>query len=420
MRPPWLQVMTDFLETGAQDLAVLLFPGRRTTEADEARAGWAALQMVKWFLARCPPDRPPSTTAVVEGQDAARLIATGAGYRGDPELFAKACSNIRPALLEAVEGGLRLKEAARYDGMWAKNNPGLARAWAATHPEWKPHRDRDGTEPEPGRDRVGNGPEPPRPRPEAEPVAARDRAESVPESAENRPARSRSRSRSREEPPPPPAGAAAPSDQHHDPRDLWRCFQEYRVGARKPREGRPPNGFDAWVLRARSAGHSDQQLLLGYDNFLRDGTITTPQHPTGVWIHPDVWPTRIPPPAEEPAQRQPSRPDWAPPPDPRAEAAWGAVLAQLEEEGREYAVAWLRRLVPASVVRDELRLLAVDRWMAGWVADLYGPLIAATAATFELQAVLGVAGDETARRPLRAVPDVPSSSEESTQVGGNA
>lgn len=377
MRPPWLQVSTDFLDTGAGDLAVHLYDD--VGEDAEARAGWAAIKVIEWVLARCPPAEPPSVHAYVRGPEAARLLARAARYRGDPERLVR--GYVAVGLIEQLEDGLRLRGASRYDAMWAKNNPGLAREYMRAHPDWRPARDRAGTGPEPGRETAGPDPEP-----------GRTCADTDPQDPDPDPYK---------EVPPPPARPRRrkAGGGGEIPTDLWRQMQKARGAERLPAEMRPPQGFNAWEATAHQAGHRDEQLLEGYArNYLPDPSIKTPNHPTSVWIHPDVWPLRVPPPPVAP--EAPPRPAWAPPPDALAEAAWGGVLAALAGDGLRYAVTWLEKLVPARLAGDELHLMAEDRFLASWTTDLYEAVIVAAAAQCSLRVLLGVRDD--APTPLRA------------------
>ncbi len=100
----------------APDLAVKL-------KCSEAEAGWGVLCLFRWALGRCPDDAPPSIYSVVEDEDAALLLANAAGFKGDPQAYVAACEKIRPALLEKVDGGIRVRGLDRYDAAWGRNNP---------------------------------------------------------------------------------------------------------------------------------------------------------------------------------------------------------------------------------------------------------------------------------------------------------
>lgn len=137
---PYLQVDSEVLEVAAPDLAVLL-------RWDEAKAGWGLLKLFKWALSRCPRDEPPSKNDVVEGPDAARLVARAAGYRKDPEAFVAACEAVRPALLERTPAGVRVRGLDRYDSAWERARLRSEKAKAAAEARWgKPGESSDDAE----------------------------------------------------------------------------------------------------------------------------------------------------------------------------------------------------------------------------------------------------------------------------------
>lgn len=150
MRLPYLQIANEVLDQVAPDLAVKL-------GCSEAVAGWGVLRLFRWALGRCPEDGPPSAYDVIEDEDAALLVANAAGHKGDPELYVRACSQIRPAVLERTEGGIRIRGLDRYDAAWGKSNPEL---WKL----YKMQREFEASErirPEPGAKPGGLVPGPP-------------------------------------------------------------------------------------------------------------------------------------------------------------------------------------------------------------------------------------------------------------------
>ncbi len=126
MRLPYLQIEVEIIEQLAPDLATEL-------EIEESEAGWGTVCLFKWALGRCSEDKPPSASAVVSGPSAAKLVAKSARFRGDPETFLEGCIRSKPAILERVDGGIRIRGLARYDSAWGKNHP---KEWAA----WKEQR----------------------------------------------------------------------------------------------------------------------------------------------------------------------------------------------------------------------------------------------------------------------------------------
>jgi hypothetical protein len=153
MRLPYQQIAMEVIELVAPELAI-------TLDWTEEGAGWGIILLHKWALARCPDDLPPSSSDIVRGPNAAKLIARAARFTGDPDAFVAACVAASPAILERVEGGIRVRGLSRYDAAWGKSNP---RKWAEL---------RDRHEPEAT---------PPRVRTDSDPVPERFRPESVPE-----------------------------------------------------------------------------------------------------------------------------------------------------------------------------------------------------------------------------------------------
>lgn len=109
MHLPFMQLDTDVIEQSAPDLGALL-------DISEADAGWGLVRLFKWALGRVPEGELPSNHALVPGPAAARLVARAARYAGDPDAFVSACEQVKPeAILERVDGGIRVKGLRRYD-----------------------------------------------------------------------------------------------------------------------------------------------------------------------------------------------------------------------------------------------------------------------------------------------------------------
>jgi hypothetical protein len=126
MRLPYLQLEVEIIEQLAPDLAVEL-------GITEAEAGWGVVCLFKWALGRCSDDLPPSAQSVVSGPHAAELVTKSARFRGDPGAFTEACSRTKPAILEILADGIRIRGMKRYDAAWGKNHP---KEWSA----WKEQR----------------------------------------------------------------------------------------------------------------------------------------------------------------------------------------------------------------------------------------------------------------------------------------
>ena len=133
MRLPFTQVAIEIIDVAAPDLAALL-------DWDEAKAGWGLIKLHKWALERCPEGELPSAHAIISGPAAAKLIARAAGWSGLPEAFAKACEEVRPAVLETVEGGIRVRGLDRYDVAVANAEGRSGKAQKAADARWSKHK----------------------------------------------------------------------------------------------------------------------------------------------------------------------------------------------------------------------------------------------------------------------------------------
>jgi len=128
MRLPWEQIAMEVIEVSAPELAAKL-------DISEAEAGWGLVVLVKWALARCRDDQPPSANDVVIGSSAARQIARAAGFRGQPDVYVKAAASLSYPVLEVLPDGVRIRGLDRYDAAWGDRNEAAWKAWKAKHPE---------------------------------------------------------------------------------------------------------------------------------------------------------------------------------------------------------------------------------------------------------------------------------------------
>jgi hypothetical protein len=99
-RLPFVQVDTDFITHGAAALAAVL-----GGETSPAVAGWAVLQLRTWALSRADGE---DLLGFIPGANAARLVATFAGWRGDPAVFLAALCDPAVSLAEVCEDGVQL------------------------------------------------------------------------------------------------------------------------------------------------------------------------------------------------------------------------------------------------------------------------------------------------------------------------
>lgn len=138
MRLPYLQLAMEVIEQAAPDLAVAL-------DWTEEAAGWGLVHLFRWGLHRCPDDRPPSESSLVEGPLAARLIANAARWKGDPEALITALAHVKPEpLVERVEGGIRLCGLSRYDAAYHAAQGRADSATKAARARWKKPADAPG------------------------------------------------------------------------------------------------------------------------------------------------------------------------------------------------------------------------------------------------------------------------------------
>jgi hypothetical protein len=112
MRLPFLQVESDLLAHGIGSVAALL--GCSEVEA----LGHVAF-LRAWAVSRGPDDAPPD--GWVPGTNAARLVAAGARWRGEPAVLIGALSDPAVGLVECTPDGIRVLGMSPYAEAWAKN-----------------------------------------------------------------------------------------------------------------------------------------------------------------------------------------------------------------------------------------------------------------------------------------------------------
>jgi hypothetical protein len=99
-RLPFVQVDTDFITHGAAALAAILGP-----DVAPAVAGWAVLQLRTWALSRASD---ADALGFIPGEHVPRLVATFAGWRGDPAAFLAALCDPAVQLAEVRPDGVQL------------------------------------------------------------------------------------------------------------------------------------------------------------------------------------------------------------------------------------------------------------------------------------------------------------------------
>jgi hypothetical protein len=72
-----------------------------------------------WAVSRGPEDTPPD--GWVPGANAARIVAAGARWRGDPAVLVCALSDPAVRLIEISDGGIRVLKMEPYADAWKKN-----------------------------------------------------------------------------------------------------------------------------------------------------------------------------------------------------------------------------------------------------------------------------------------------------------
>lgn len=315
MRQPWVQVAMELIEVSAPELAIEL-------DVSEAEAGWWLVKLIPWALARCPDHLPPSESALVEGNAAARKIAAAVGYTGDPEVFVSACERLRYAPLERTAYGIRLRGLDRYDAGWGSNHREL---WA----EWKDYR--AGLGPRPGatpRPETLQAPATPPPRSPHPPPAVKTGVPRV----------------NTEGPQSEPMFSGCPDADADADADLTTTTtgERTKLAAKKPvvvgedfwgptREVRLELGLSApddpppkWTTRAEEwarAGFSPADVARAHRAYARDPDFAAKGWPIGIFLSPKVHGERL--------RRRGPEPDASPaPPDPAFEAAVAASLAE--------------------------------------------------------------------------------------------
>lgn len=366
MRLPYEQIAMEIIEVSAPELGAnlvayraLLRPIRDTaTRADIAKrcAGWGVLELIKWALARCPDNQPPSSHATVKGVGAAQQISLAAGYPGDPEEYVRVASSLTYPILELVPGGIRIKGLDRYDPYWGKCFPKLWADWKAKHPDmYAAPKDRAGTGPEPARSRDGAGPPDPDPDPDSKDAS----------------------------PPPPPDGGGGSKHVAMTP-DAQAFWDERVVPRRRSRglkTGEPPRAFAGWYVACRSEGLADQQLDDALGLFMADPDFSAKGWPVAVFIKPNVYRWRL---RERPelAFEFEARRQW----DQLSPAgrAFSDLLQRLEHHGSSYALHQVQSKLVPELRGEQLVLLTTDRFQLEWFRENYAAVVAPAVFDVEL------------------------------------
>jgi hypothetical protein len=281
MRLPWEQLAMEVIEVSAPELGDKLYPDMEPDLA-EAAAGWGIVHLVKWALARCPDELPPSASDLVPGPTAARQIARAGRWRGNPEAYVAALAALPDPIVEVRPEGIRLRGLQRYDAAWGDRNKSAWDAYKATHPDKYPP-------PEPRRKSAGapTGSRPPDPDPDADPE------------------------RDVERKPPPPSSTGRPklvvvakhkkltvNDLTPAQLERWEAIQQARERRDLLRETDPPADFPRWSDAADAEGivlpRQGHALVL----YLRDEHFRERLWPTAVFITDGVFRQRLPEPLE--------------------------------------------------------------------------------------------------------------------------
>lgn len=282
MRAPWLQISMEVLELVAPNVAVL-------TNRSELETLGSLTKFIGWALGRCPEERPPSAGGLVTGAMAAKLIAAGSHFPGNPHELVEAYVQVHPPLLERQADGFRIRGLRRYDGFWAKSYPAHAKAWKAAHPEWRPPRVKEVAKEDVD---PASEPKPPRTGEDSEPNRSRNTAVSPPQD----PDQEEERERKKEPPPQANGGGGGDPVALLEPplRERWEIIQEVRRGHGLNRERAPPPHLAKWSTDCDSAGVDNAQIRYAAQMFMRDTTFSERQWPTAVFIHPNVFDLRVP------------------------------------------------------------------------------------------------------------------------------
>jgi hypothetical protein len=254
---PWIQVANELLDQVAPDVGVQL-------DIDEVAVIGHLNLLVRWALGRCLDSQPPSFNDVVKGANAARLVAAGARFKGDPEQLVTALCECTPALLERVPEGIRVRGLDRYDALWGKNHA----------EEWRRLKE------------TGAYP-------------ARNRPETVPEPVPDRPPDADADADPKKK-----TSSAEPTDEAVE--KLWEsiCFRrtQDRQLALEPTK---PKKFAAVMKAALADGYTDRELQTSHAAYLCDDDFRLKGWPTSLWLSDNIWRprARIPRPARLAAAR---------------------------------------------------------------------------------------------------------------------
>lgn len=129
MNLPFVQVAMELLEQLAPEAAIDL-------GHDEDAVLGKLIRLIRWAIRRCPDDKPPSQSSLVAGSNAAKYIARGCLWMGDPDAFVDALCRGEFAILERVDGGIRVRGLDRYDEAWKRARTRSGKAKAAADKRW--------------------------------------------------------------------------------------------------------------------------------------------------------------------------------------------------------------------------------------------------------------------------------------------
>ena len=129
MRLPYLQIAMEVLEQLAPEVAIEL------DHNEDAILG-KLIRLIQWGLGRCPDHLPPSHSSLVHGEHAAKHIARGALWLGDPQPFIDAICRSAFSILEIRPDGIRIKGLDRYDAAWEAQQSRSDKARAAANKRW--------------------------------------------------------------------------------------------------------------------------------------------------------------------------------------------------------------------------------------------------------------------------------------------
>ena len=163
---------------------------------------------------------------------------------------------------------------------------------------------------------------------------------------------------------------------------FFESFQNERVRTFRgvPREDMPP-GWPDWYRHALAkVGGDEARLMAACRGYLQSdwGRSRQPVGTSVAFCSPKVWVRYVPHQSADPAME--ADPDGSAPEvdvdvSTQAGRTWHRCLMRLQDQGKRYALLWLRKARPVDVAEGRLILSVPDIYFRQWVEENYGALV---------------------------------------------